>query len=402
MADQALSGVTVCDLTHHIAGPFCTKLMADNGAEVIKVERPGVGDPTRHVGPFFHDDPHPEKSGLFLHLNTNKRSVTLNLKSREGRRVLLRMVEHADILVESFSPRVMPSLGLSYDTLAQVNPRLVMVSVSNFGQTGPYRDYKSEEIVTYAMGGPMSATGQPEREPIKLGGNVIQYHAGASAAVAAMTALWAAEETGRGDHVDVSMMRAQASSMDRRTTMLVTYQYTGEVSSRRPAGSAVGVGVRPVADGYVSMTGDINRFRRLADMVGHPELVQDPRFQGANFSKPGRSEEFDELLIPWLLQFTKREAFRQLQESDIPSGPIYDVSDVLSDPHFSQRGAWETIDHPATGKLTYPGRPFLMGATPWRVRRPAPLLGEHNREVLCGLLGFSAEELSGLRRSGVV
>ena len=216
MPEQALSDVKVLDLTWHIAGPYCTKLLAGYGAEVIKVERPGEGDPTRRMGPFFKDDPHPEKSGLFLHLNTNKKGITLNLKSATGKKILKALVSDADILVESFSPRVMPSLGLDYQTLEQINPKLVMVSISNFGQSGPYRDFKASEIVEYAMGGEMYSTGTAGREPLKLGGNVTQYQAGTVAAVATMGALYSAECQEVGQHVDVSIMETQAGSTDRR------------------------------------------------------------------------------------------------------------------------------------------------------------------------------------------
>ena len=403
MSELALAGVTVLDLTHHIAGPYCTRMLADYGAEVIKVERPGAGDPARHRGPFFHDDPHPDRSGLFLHLNVNKRGITLNLKRAAGRRLLLRLAAEADILVESFAPRVMPSLGLAYDALKEVNPALVMTSISNFGQTGPYRDFRSSEIMAYAMGGPMHATGLPEREPMKLGGDVVQYQAGAAAATATMMGLWAAEETGRGDHLDVSLMRVQASSQDRRTPMLIAYQHTGEVLARRAPGSIPGSGIRPCADGYFHMNTDGPRFGLLAQMIGHPELMEDPRFiTDEARAVPGRGEEFDEYLLPWVMERTKAELFEMAQAKRIPSGPVNDVADLLADPNFRERGYWTTIEHPAVGSVAHTGRPFIMNGSPWRVLRPAPRLGEHNREVLGGLLGFSGQELSHLRRDGVI
>ncbi|MGH8056805.1 MAG: CaiB/BaiF CoA transferase family protein [Candidatus Entotheonellia bacterium] len=186
MAVSALADVTVLDLTHHIAGPYCTKLLADFGAEVMKVERPDGGDPARRYGPFPHDEPHPERSALFLHLNTNKRGITLNLKSSAGREILRALVREVDILVENFTPHVMPKLGLAYAALESLNPRLVMTSISNFGQTGSYRDYKAQDIVMYAMGGAMNQTGVREREPLKMAGNLMQYQAGNMAAAATM------------------------------------------------------------------------------------------------------------------------------------------------------------------------------------------------------------------------
>ena len=196
MPGGPLEGVRVVDLTHYMAGPFCTKLLADFGADVIKIERPSGGDPTRRMGPFHGDDPHPEKSALFLHLNTNKRSVTLDLQAEAGKRVLQRLLEKADILVESFRPGVMAELGFDYATLEVEHPHLVMTSISNFGQSGTYRDLKGSDLTLFAMGGSMNINGSAEREPLKMAGNVISYHAGATAAYATLLALYEAELSG--------------------------------------------------------------------------------------------------------------------------------------------------------------------------------------------------------------
>ncbi|MFC1868936.1 CaiB/BaiF CoA transferase family protein, partial [Thermodesulfobacteriota bacterium] len=212
--EQPLSGVKILDLTGYIAGPYCTKLLADYGADVIKVENPDGGDPARKLGPFFNDEPHPEKSGLFLYLNTNKRGITLNLETETGRRIFNELAEHADILVESFSPRVMPSLGLGYENMGKINPGLVMTSISDFGQTGPYRDFKGSELIYQGYGGPMYLTGTDEGGPLKRGGNIIQYQVGSVAAVATMVAFYGAEMTGRGDHVDIDASRAELISID--------------------------------------------------------------------------------------------------------------------------------------------------------------------------------------------
>ena len=187
--EQALNDVQVIDLTWYISGPYCTKLLADYGADVIKIEKPGEGDPARKFPPFLNDEPDPEKSGLFLHLNTSKKGITLNLKSNEGKKIFSRLVEKADLVVENFSPGVMERIGLDYPTLEKINPRLVMVSISNFGQTGPYRGFKASELVLNAMGTPMKSCGNNQREPLKMGGRVVQYQGGALAAVSAMGGL---------------------------------------------------------------------------------------------------------------------------------------------------------------------------------------------------------------------
>jgi crotonobetainyl-CoA:carnitine CoA-transferase CaiB-like acyl-CoA transferase len=355
------------------------------------------------MAPFFHDEPHPERSGPFLHLNTNKRGISLDLGVGAGRRVLLELARTVDVMVESSAPGVLASLGLGYEALHSINPCLVMTSISGFGQQGPYRDYKSTEIVTYALGGPMYATGLPDRAPLKLGGSVIQYQVGAVAATATVIALWKAEATRRGERLDVSMMRAQAASQDRRTTMLVGYQYTGEINERRTPGSAPGGGVRPCADGYVNINGSSARFHLTVEMIGRPELLSDPLFKDeVARSLPGVSEEFDAHYIPFLMEHSKRECFELSQALHIPSGPIYDMADVLGDPHFRERGFWIQAEYPELGEITQPGRPIIMNRSPWAFRRPAPRLGQHNEAVLCGTLGYSRAELARLRRLGVI
>lgn len=402
MADQALSDVKVLDLTWHVAGPYCTKLLADYGADVIKVERPAKGDPTRMWGPFPGDSPDPEKSALFLHLNTNKQGITLNLKSAAGQRIIKELVPEVAIVVESFQPGVMARLGLDYQTLAAINPRLVMVSISNFGQTGPYRDFKATDMVEYALGGPMFSTGIPEREPLKLYNHVVEYQAGACAAVATMIALYGSEVRGSGEQVDISIMETQAGGIDRTPTMRITYQYTGDVNPRLPVGWAFASGIFPCQDGYMDIMGGNIFFPKMAQMLGMPELLQHPTF--SNFieqAKPEVAEEFLTILLPWLQERTMREIWEAAQNVQMLSAPVYTSEDLLKDPHYNERGVWVEIDHPAAGRVTYPGAPFKMMETPWGVRRPAPLLGQHNQEVL-GKLGYTEDDLVTLRQQGVI
>ncbi len=402
MPPQALEGVRVLDVTQLIAGPYATKLLADYGADVIKIERPGTGDVSRRLGPFVHDEPHPEKSGLFLHLNSNKRGMTLDLKSATGRKIFLRLAESANVVVESFSPGTMAALGLGYESLREVNPRIIVTSISNYGQTGPYRDYKTSEIIAYAMGGPMHATGLPEREPMKLGGSVIQHQTGAAAATATAMAIWAAESNGHGEHLDLSLFRTQASSQDRRTTMLVGAQYTNENSDRRPPGASTANGIRPCADGYIAIMGAANRFAGVVRMMGQPELLTDPRFDTVvKRSMPDTSEEFDTHYIPFLMQYTKRELFAMAQKNGLPSGPVFTAEDLYLEPHFRERGFWQQVRHPVAGEVTQTGRPFIMNATPWRQTRAAPTLGQHNEEILTSL-GYERRDIARLHTLGVL
>ncbi len=403
MAEGALSDVKVLDFTHMIAGPYCTKLMADYGADVIKVERPDGGDGTRRLGPFPGDEPHHERSGLFLHLNTNKRGVSLDLKTSDGNRIARRMAADTDVVVESFRPGVMASLGLDYATLSADNPALVYTSISNFGQTGPYRDFNASEIVLYGMGGEMYSSGLEDREPIKLGGTMVQYQAGAAAAVATMGALFAAQASGQGQHVDVSIMETQVGSIDRRMSTLIAYQYTGEISKRIPFGvMGYPIGVYPCADGYVELTGGIVYFDRVIEMLGRPAMFDDPKWHAPEAqTDPDLREEFDEFFIPWCLERTKYEIWCAAQDARVLSGPINTMEDLAGDPNFNERGAFAEFDHPSAGRLAYPGRPFVMERTPWAARMAAPLLGQHNADVF-GELGYDRAALVRLRETGAI
>jgi crotonobetainyl-CoA:carnitine CoA-transferase CaiB-like acyl-CoA transferase len=405
MAEAALADLTVLDLTHYIAGPYCTKLLADFGADVIKVERPDGGDAARRYGPFPHDAPHPEKSALFLHLNTNKRGITLNLKTAAGRDLFSALLPHVDVLVENYSPRVMPSLGLAYATLETLNPRLVMTSISNFGQTGPYRDYKAQDILIYAMGGPMHQTGVPERPPLKMAGNLMQYQAGSMAATATMVGVLAAGAQGVGQHIDVSLFETQAGSVDRRTTYLTAYAYAGQQALRQHSG-ALGIfprGIYPCLDGYIYIHTSNEWWPRLVQMLGRPDLLTDPHFAtpAARLSAENQPA-FDAIFYPWLLERTKQQIMECAQAARVLATAVNTPHDVLQDQHFHDRGFFVEVTHPDAGAVQQPGAPFRMSETPWRIRRPAPRLGQHNEEIYGGLLGLSKEELVVLREQGVI
>ena len=405
MLDQALSHIKVLDFTQHLAGPYCTKLMADQGADVIKVERPGAGDLARRMGPYPGDIPHPEKSGLFLHLNTNKRSVTLDLATEAGRNIARRLAADADVVVESFRPGTMASFGLDYQSLKADNPNLVMTSISNFGQTGPYRDFRGSDIIFYAMGGEMTGTGLADREPLKLGPNVILYQAGATASVATMGALFLAMDPGDslGQHVDVSIMETQIGSIDRRMSGLIAFQYTGETSQREQmGGSSYPTGIFPCEDGYFALAGGRVYFPRAVRMMDSPDELQDPKWHTPLAqSDPELKEEFEQIFYPWILSRSKQEAWEAAQGARVLSAPLNTMEDLSNEPFFNSRGVFAEVENPQAGTLKQTGRPFIMSESPWTFRMPAPLLGEHNREVLTGL-GYSNEDLICLRQMGVI
>ena len=400
MTEGALAGIKVLDLIHHVAGPYCTKLLADFGAEVIKVERPGSGDPARRIGPFVGDRPDPDGSLLFLYLNTSKKSVTLDIKSKTGGRILKRLAGEADLVVENFRPRVLPALGLDFESLKEANPGLAMVSISNFGQTGPYRDYEATDMVEYALAGLMYIIGSNRREPLKHALNQAQFKAGTIAAAAANTALYRRQMTGRGQWMDISIHECLASAL-RDTVSL--YSYMGAVRRRQP--DYVGDLPRnPIEtkDGYLVPVafGQLD-WEKIADLLDEPSL-REKRFSTAE----GRLEnaiELDGLVAGAIGRKRTVELVEDAsQHRGFIFGAVQSPADVADNLQYKDRDYFREIDHLVAGPISYPGAPLVMSATPWQPRSPAPTLGHHNREVLSDGLGYTVEELALLRASGVV
>ena len=398
---RALSGVKVLDLTHHVAGPYCTKLLADFGADVLKVERPGTGDPARAMGPFPGGRPHPEKSLLFAYLNTSKKAITLDLKSATGKGLLERLVLDADILVENFSPRVMPGLGLDYGSLQKTNPTLIYVSITNFGQTGPYRDYKATDIVEYALGGLMYILGSHDREPLKHALRQTQFKAGTSASTAALIAYFHRQMTGQGQYIDVSIQEAVASAL-RDTASL--YSYIGAIRQRQhtPSGD-MPRSPMPAKNGYVVPI----HFGGVVDWDVTGDFLKEPDLKREEFSTPeGRLEHARELHETLERAFSRWDKYELFQEAHKRRGNIYGVvqspAEVVESDQYRYRGYFAEVDHPAIGRATYPGAPFIMSGTPWQASSPAPALGQHNLSVYCDQLGLEADDLKILRASGVV
>jgi crotonobetainyl-CoA:carnitine CoA-transferase CaiB-like acyl-CoA transferase len=404
MENTALAGIKVLDLTHHIAGPCATKLLADFGADVLKVERP-EGDPARSIGPFFHDLPGPERSGLFLDLNTNKRSITLNLKSSLGAEIAKELASEADIVIESFKPGAMERLGLGYDVLREANPLVVLTSVSNYGQTGPYRDFLGTDMVLYAAGGPMWGNAPIGRYPLRLPASTTQFHAGYMAAVATMIGYYGARYNGIGQHIDYSIFESEAGSVDRRLTGLLRYQYQGIVIERTlMRGQGFPCGVFPCKDGYVNIWGGMQFYPNSVRMMGMPELANDTRFnareQQANEER--RAEFEAEFWYPWVLERTKQEVLDAARKNGVLCGALFTIRDLIENPHSKARNFFVPVDHPETGSIQYPGPIFKMARTPSENWTAAPRLGHHNEDVYCAELGFSKHDLVHMRQAGVV
>ncbi len=399
MTPGPLDGLRVLDLTHHVAGPYCTKLLADYGAAGVRVERPGEGDPSRRMGPFPKDEPHPERSGLYLYYNTNKKGITLNLKTETGRQLFLELVKLFDVVVENFEPRVMPGLGLSYNELRKVNPRLLMTSISNFGQTGPYRDWRAEDITLYAMGGLLYINGMPEREPLKAVGNQAQLQAGLNAAVATLTGVMAQKTTGEGQYIDVSIQESIVSIIGET---FMTYTHAGVISTRSGNRQSSGhpMTLLPCKNGYVAVVaGREDNYRDLIELSGLEELKQ-PKFATSQLRRQN-ADEFDAVLAKYLMKHTKEEILRDSQDKRLPFGMVITPGELATDPHYSARKFVVDIDHPETGPIPYPSTAMKWSRTPWKAGR-APLHGEHNEEIYCGLLGLAREDLVRLREQDVI
>jgi len=396
MPEQALSGCRVLDLTHHVSGPYCTKILADYGAEVVKVERPGTGDAARTMGPFPGDVPDAEKSGLFLYLNTNKKGITLDLKTAAGAAILKELAGRADILVENFSPGVMRDLGLDYETLRKDNPRLVVVSISNFGQTGPYRDFKATDLTIWGLSGILYECGEPDREPLKMGANVSEYVAGLYAALVALAAFHRSAETGRGQHVDVSMWEAMHTM---QPSMTLVYSYAGFV--RRRAGIHFPWGILPCDDGYIGFLLPTQaQWESLCLLLGMPELRDKPEYE-TPLDREERRDEITAIIRSWLRGRRMEDVFHAAQELRMPLTMVPNPQQMFETPQHKERAYFADVEHPAAGTLTYPGAPFKLDRTPWRAGR-APLLGEHNEDICRRWLGYGEDRLAELQEQGMI
>lgn len=395
----ALDGLTVLDITSHIAGPYATKLLADLGARVIKVERPG-GDPARALGPFLADEPGLDRSATFQFLNTNKEGIALDLKAAASREVLRRLVQQADLVVTGLSPAKEQRLGLDYETMRGYADKPV-VSITNFGHSGPYRDYTVSETTLFAMGGEMYSHGLASREPLKLGGTAALLQCGAMAGLAAMGAVHAYDAHGIGQLVDVPLFEVQINNVDRRSASILAYRFCGRVQER-PAAATTGLigGIYPAADGYVEVTASFgNYWDRVVEMIGDDQL-RDPKWsQPMTQLDPAAKEEADSIVYPWMLTHTREEIWAEARRAHAMVAPLYTGLDVFTDPVFRERGLWSEIHHATLGTLPMLGRPYMLEKTPWAIRQPAPMLGEHTDAVLREL-GFGAETIAAMRNEG--
>lgn len=382
---QALAGLRVLDLSRWVAGEYATKLFADFGADVDKVEKPGEGSLTRAWGPFPDDVPDPERSALFLHLNTNKRSVALDLTDADDRAVLLGLVRDADALVESFRPGHLEALGLGPEVLRELNPRLVITRISAFGQTGPWRDHEASGLVLQAAGGPMHATGQADRSPLRKPGLLEHYTVGRSAGQATMGALLRARRTGRGAVLDISGQEVLLAGADRRASYLLSASYSG-ITAPRGARSphrhgATFTGPFRAADGFVMVYVTNQAFwNRFVHLVGAEDEAFRERYLDRQTVMDADRDDFMAYVAQWIAKRPKIEVMEAAEAARIPVTAYLSVSEVLAHPHFRERGAFVEAEHPVAGRLEYAGPPWRMDRG-YALRSTAPLLDQHGDAV---------------------
>ena len=398
----ALDGLKVLEFSEFITGPYCGKLLADLGAEVIKVEKPG-GDKARRWGPFPGDIKHPEKSGIFLFLNTNKKGITLNVESGEGREIFLRLIGRADVLIENYPRREMKALGFAYADLKKLNPSLVMTSISPFGRTGPHKDYKGSDLIashtsSEAFGNPTEGVDDRERyRPLRGPMHAADFMTGLTAAACTMSAIIARQKNKTGRHVDVSAQEALVSVTRQELAFCLC---EGLYPTRQWGRKRVGGFLYRCKDGYVCIWLGPH-WQKLVTMMGNPDWAQVELFKNPAL-RSEHQQDCNKLIELWTQEYTMAEIDRLGMEYDVPLAPVRTVKEVVNDEQLAFRDFFVEIDHPVAGRFKYPGAPYKLSATPWEIRRPAPLLGEHNEEVYSGILGYKRSDLAEIKRTGII
>ncbi len=393
----ALEGTVVLDLARYVAGPYCAQMLADFGADVIKIERPELGDPMRGVGAAAGDD-----RLYMLMYNRNKRSLSLNLRHDRGREILARLIGQADVLVENFRPGTMEAMGFGWERVSELNPRLVMARISGFGQDGPWAKRPAFDSIAQAEGGLMHLTGQPDGPPTMMGAVMIDYATGTNAALGVMAALHAREKTGRGQVVDVPLLDTAMSFL---MTAVAEYQQDGTVMGRmgnRDRYSAPTNTYRTRDGGHLHlMSGGQKHFEALVQILGEEQILDNPAF-ATPVNRLANVELVDETVAGWFARHDKDWLYEQLVAAEIPCANLATVADVFENPQVGYREQIVDITHPNLGTVKMQGNPIRMQDTPVANGGPVATLGQHTEEVLSHFLGYGAEDFKTLRRDGVI
>ncbi|MEW6185904.1 MAG: CoA transferase [Thermodesulfobacteriota bacterium] len=403
MTPRALEGMKIIEYCNMVSGPYCCKLLADMGAEVLKIELPNQGDDSRRRGPFPGDAPHPEKSGLFLYLNSNKKGLTLDLSTFEGKILFEKLISGADALIEDRPPGEMDALGIGYKQLKTLNPGLILLSITPYGLSGPFKDYKAYQINTVHASGqgymlPIPAQDM-NRPPVKVGGHSSGFDVGLVAVVAVTAAYYHKLLTGEGQFIEMSK---QEALMSMQRVESVTYANDQVVLTR--GGDKVRKmpgGILPCKDGYiVAVTPEEHQWKALVKLIGDPHWAGEDWCQNA-LVRSENADSINEKIIEWTMQHTREEIFHQGQALSCPVAPVNTSENIARSEQFKSRGFFVEMDHPVAGKLPFPSSSFRFSKTPWKLVRPAPLLGEHNDEIF-GRLGYDKEALAALKDKGVI
>jgi benzylsuccinate CoA-transferase BbsE subunit len=407
----------VLDLTDE-KGVLCTKLLADFGADVIKIEPPD-GDPMRNIGPFYHDEPDPEKSLFWFTFNTSKRSITLDISQPEGQQLFRELAATVDFIVECFPPGYMESLGLGYSALSELNPRLIVTSITPFGQTGPYRDYKAYDLVGLAMGGLLYLIGEPHRPPVRVRAQQAYAQASVQAATGTITAHYYRQASGEGQHVDVSMQEAVSNTIDTAQQAWDLQQVIYKrVAPFRPLGDYNLRCVYPCKDGYVACwrPEELETIIEWMDSEGVPydkdqmarwlelrKKIDEGELTLMEAMSQEELTEMQETRIPLLAKLTRQEIYKGALEKDFGWAPVNTPKDLVEYEQLATRNYYVQVEHPELGEtITYPGAPCKMTATPWQIWNRAPLIGEHNEEVYVKEMGMSPQRLHELKQAKLI